>query len=192
MKTNQLIQIADNYVIGNSLRITHSTTQPSSPSNGDLWWEPGARYPQPWEWDSASSNWMSQPVSHTFDWMAVTATNTYPKPVEFYTVTTDKIKLIFINAFIQTTGTAQSGTNFYGFQTQYLLGTGVYTLLYNWPENTGTVPSAMGANASRRINLTPNLYLPGNAWNIAFKPISFGTPGTINVTLTYWMKFPRP
>lgn len=192
MKTNQLIQSAESYLVANTRRITHSLTMPSSPSDGDLWWEPGAKYPQPWEWESANSLWLAQLTKIGWNNQSLTGTLNFPMPVEFYNNAIPKIKLTFINAYVTNGASAHDATNYYSFQTRYMTGSGTYTTLLTWTENTGITPGPLGISGLRRINQIPNLYIPGNAWNITFSCTKNGTAGNCSVAVDQWVRSSRP
>src|SRR4028119_1575873 len=192
MRLNFLESIAKYYNLG-SLKVTHDTVAPSNPSNGDLWWEPGARYAQPWEWDSSNSQWMSQLIPFNYGSLRYTGTRFVPAAVWFYNTTANRIKVVSANLFVQTFATAQTqGVNFYNFTLRYLLGTGSYTTLYTFPEDTGNNSTAMAANSYRRINANIDLYLPGNAWNLAFVPVAYAAAGEIEVSAIVYLRIARP
>lgn len=200
MRLDRLISTAKNYILGgdNGLKVTHDTVAPSSPNNGDLWWEPGGKYPQPWEFDSNNGQWMSQVFAMQFPTIKhgfVTGSNgnVWPQPTWFYNVAGNRIKVISGSIFVQTFATAQTqSVNFINFTIRYLLGTGAYTPLYTFPEDTGNNSPAMTANGFRRINADINLYIPGNAWNLAFIYAPYGSPGEVHMTPQLWVRFPRP
>lgn len=197
MRLNYLDSVAKYLRVG-GVRITHDTVAPSSPANGDIWWEPNAKYPQPWEFDTANGCWMSQTFPMQFGTLKTpvpsgSQPNVWPQPVWFYNVTANRVKVISGSIFVQTFATAQvQGTNFINFSVRYLLGTGTLTPLYVFAEDTGNNSTAMTANGFRRINADINLYLPGNAWNITFVYAVYGSPGEVHMTPTIWVRFPRP
>lgn len=194
MRLNFLDSVAKYYRIGGT-RVTHDTVAPSSPANGDLWWEPGARYPQPWEWDSSQSVWICQPYPVSFNQNLLTHTSgtqgyNFMMPVEFYNVTGNRIKLTMINMVVQTFATAQDASNYYYFTLRYLLGTGLYTAAHTMTTNTASA-GGMTANNYRRINDYPNVWIPGNAWNIAFINVGVGNPGQLNWCAQVWLRVAR-
>lgn len=188
MKTNQLIQESSNYVLGNTLRVNYSVAEPVSPDNGDFWWEPGSKYPAPWEWESANSIWLSQPVPVFWNQITSTASSNYPMPVEFYGVTNNKIKFTHLDLFVSVT-TDNDAANHWGFRTYRMLGTGIYTTLLTWDFTT----IGMLANTSKTVTQVVNLYMPGNSWNIAYSPYRpIGAAGNITTSITHWLRFSRP
>jgi hypothetical protein len=177
--------------------VTYSATQPSGPVNGDLWIEPGSRYPGPWEWEDSSSRWYSPPVDILFPIEAnVIATTRRRSATEFYNSqygTGAATKLCFVNIFIAGGAAAHSATNYFSFNIEYLLGSGVVTNLITTTDNTGTSPSALGANGLRRINQVTSSYFPGNAWTIGYRALLNGTGVSIaELSVKITVKYPRP
>lgn len=198
MKVN-FLESASKFLNIGGKRETHDTVAPTNPQNGDCWWEPGARYPQPWEWDSSNSQWMSQLIPLQFGTvkfippMSGNNFNVFPQPIWFYNVAANRVKVVSGNIFLQTFATAHTqGVNFLNFTVRYVLGTGVLTPLYTFPEDTGNNSTAMTANGFRRINANIDLYLPGNAWNIAFVYSVYGSPGECHMTPIFWIRMARP
>lgn len=167
-------------------------TQPTSLTNGLLWFETDAIYSQPWEWETANSRWLSNPVLVPFSSEIVSNTFTWVFSIPFYNVSNPKIRALNASIFIANTGAAHNTTNQYQFRLDYLLGSGAYTTLYNFINNTGDNPSALGANGFRRINENINLDFPGNAWNIRFVATRIGTPPAIQMSGNVTIRYARP
>lgn len=178
--------------------ITYSTSAPTSPANGDLWYEPGSRYAAPWEWESSSGLWLSQPVDVLFGREAnVSGVTIRRSATEFYNSqygSGNATKLVFVNMFMQAGATAHDASNYFTFRIQYLLGTGANTDLLAIDENTGTNPSALGANGLRRINVVTNTYFPGNAWTVGYRIDKVGSTGVTlgEFSMKITLRYPRP
>lgn len=202
MRIDRLVSSAKNYILGgdSGQRVTYDTVAPTSPQNGDLWWEPGARYPQPWEFDSSNSQWMSQIFPMNFGtqkYIHGTTNlqndfNVAPQPIWFYNVTANRVKVVSGNIFVKAFTAQTQGTNFINFTARYLTGTGSYTALYTFPEDTGNNSTALAAGGVRRINNNVDLYMPGNAWNLAFIYAVYGNPGEVHMTPVFWIRMARP
>lgn len=192
MKINFLENLAKSFKLGNNF-ISYDTVMPSNPVAGDLWFEPGAQYPQPWEYDSSNQQWMSNVVPYSYNPIDVTnSSNQWPQPVWFYNTTANRVKLLGGSIFVNAITAQTQGVNFYNFPIYYLLGTGAYAPLFTPPEDTGNNSLAMAANSFRRINYVANVYMPGNAWNISQSQIAYGTPGRIIFTPIFYLKLARP
>lgn len=192
MDVNNLVSASPIVKYG-STTTTYSATQPSSPANGDLWAEPGVRYPGPWEWESSSSRWYSPPVDILFPIETnVTATTRRRSATEFYNSqygTGVATKLCFINIFIAGGSVAHSATNYFSFDIEYLLGSGVVTNLITATDNT----ASLGANGFRRINQVTANYFPGNAWTIGYRALLNGSGVSITeLSVKITVKYPRP
>lgn len=193
---NQVVSASPIIKLG-AQTVTYSTTEPTSPANGDLWYEPGSRYAAPWEWETSSGLWLGQPQDVFFGSLRnLTSSVRIQQPTEFYAAkygTGKSAKLVFVNIYIKNGGTACTATNYYRFYVEYLLGTNVFTEMYSIPENTGTNPSPLAAYGARRINITPNLYFPANAWTMGFVINKEGAPSDLGeVSTKYTIRYPRP
>ena len=191
MDVNNLVSASPIVKYG-STTVTYSPSA-SGPANGDLWNEPGSRYPGPWEWEASTSRWYSPPVDILFPIETnVTATTRRRSATEFYNSqygTGAATKLCFVNIFIAGGAAAHSATNYFSFNIEYLLGSGVVTNLLTTTDST----LSLGANGLRRINQVTSSYFPGNAWTIGYRALLNGTGVSIaELSVKITVKYPRP
>jgi hypothetical protein len=195
MDVNNLVSASPTNQFG-SVKNTYSSTAPTSPSNGDLWYEPGSRYGAPWEWESSSSRWYSQPVDIQYPAeLNLTATTRRRGATEFYNSqygTGQATKLLFVNIVAVAGAVAHNATNYFTFDIEHF-SSGVFNTLVTTTDNTGTTPSALGANGSRRINQTTSLYFPGNAWTIGYRAVLNGSGVSLaELSVKITVRYPRP
>jgi hypothetical protein len=194
---NQVVSASPIIKLGNQT-ITYSTTEPTSPANGDLWYEPGSRYAAPWEWEESSGLWLGQPQDLLMDFLGgVTTSTRLTYPTEFYSSkygTAPTSKILFLNVYVRAGTLAHTSTNYYTFSVEYLLGTGAFATAYTASTNTGTNPSALGSSGYRRVNETMSVYLPGNAWTIGLliTKIGSGSQQLSPVSAKLTVRYPRP
>lgn len=199
MQLNSVESLSDTMIFGpaQNRRLIVGTSTPSSPQGNDLWLEPGARYPQPWQFNSTFNRWLSQPFFTT--WLVTaTATNMgliYETPIEFYNdagVTGHQI--IRLNG-LYTTGAVNDMSNFWRIDIHRLDGTGNYSFLYRLNTDTVTqdgVTSVQNANSKRRINEYPsNLGLAGNTWAFGLNVSKTGSPSNLIINLNVWLRATR-
>lgn len=191
---NQIVSASPIIKIGNQT-ITYSTTEPASPANGDLWYEPGSRYPAPWEWESSSNLWLAQPQDISTEYeQVVNSTQRWTYPTEFYNSkygSGPAAKLVFVNVLARAANSAHTATDYFTFNVEYLLGTGSYSTAYTTTTNT----IGLNASTARRINETMSIYIPGNAWTIGI--ITYKVGSNANVLLNpfsakFTIRYPRP
>ena len=177
----------------NNNNVFYGAGLPSSPSNGDVWFEPDALYPQPWTYDSAESEWMSSPFF--LDWGAAFFgdSGSIEKALPFYGIAENKIKLRQVIGFIRnTSATAHTGSNYLSFKIDSLFGTGLYTDQYIIPVDTGTNPSALGGNGVRRVLQNPNVWILGTAWTLRLVITETGTiTGTCQINFGAYLQYAR-
>lgn len=189
MRLDFLDNQAKYFKLGNNL-ITYDTVQPANPVTGDLWYEPGAQYPQPWEWDGANAVWLSGTIPVPFGRQSIATETIIDYPIEFYGVTANKIKILSFRGIIRAVGT-QTSTSYWSQSLIYFLGTGSYAFFHAIPENTGTNPSVLAVGGVRRINTIINQFLPGNAWSLSLRTFVTGSPGQIDFNSACYVKFAR-
>jgi len=170
--------------------ISYGTTEPIIKSAGDLWFEAGAVFPQPWEWNAAEQTWLSSPF--VLDWgytsftlNSQTSESWTNRTAPFYGVTANRIRLDAVFGTIFNVGTAAhtlstaSTSLFADITLDRFLGSatmtrtvvvtpdtqGMAAATYSTqasPESNSSVPNAASLKRITMTNL--NLWLPGNTW----------------------------
>jgi hypothetical protein len=187
-----------------------SNTEPLEKTDGMVWFEPNAIYPQPWTWNATQNLWMTPPMLLDFgNWSATPNIQTTTahniamaraeKAIPFYGVATSRIQVL------QAFGIIRAGAAIAANQEPYIVprlswlsGTGAYNNLTDFQEEI----RGMSAQVNRRmLNNFANLWIPGNAWSFAFELSCKRSPTNTTTsasypTLTYnvgaYIKMSRP
>lgn len=183
---------ANLFLVGNSRLVNFGATEPTLKNNGDLWFEPGAYFPQPWTWDSSVNFWLSNPILEDFGSVAVTGSSGILRPTLNYGVNTGRLKILrAVIALTETSGLTHSTLNYYTFNVSYYNASNALTTLYTLNTRSDTA-TALQANGYKTIQEDVNLFIPGDAKNMRIGYVKTGaSTANMNLTAYYLMRYTR-
>lgn len=162
--------------VSDTKKISYGITEPNIKNNQDLWFEPSG-FPQPWEWDSSTSRWRSNPQA--FDMFLPSNTAGSVRIDKICPIGTSFIWLESYAVMLSTRGSGTIDTNL-NYWTCVLEFTNTSGTVFSITSSTGgsTSSNNQGAtlNSLRRVG--------GNIFQYLTNPVSISATFTRNGSTT--------